>query len=355
MLKNQFPKFCKRLYIILYFICFHLRKFTIIKDENSSVSFDNFPQTVVLSKYQSALKMCDRMTRIVIDKRPNCAKILETHICCALNENEFEFKEQLINVLSSEVENKNFLIYYIILSNFIEMKFKDNEISNYAIILEFIIEKMKALPQNIPLFFDTLCEYTNQYLRESEENLNIILLQKVFDLIMSSMESHPNNQQIQTKALSLISYDLRFRKSIFNVNKCIQLSMNLLLNSKDEDINRMSVQICSKFIKKTSISSRSQLFSNPIYIEKLIEIVNNAIHESNHKTFLMEQILSILESVTDLSPNICEIFVEKGGIDLCLNILKVRLNLSKRLKDSKNHLLKTFNHDLIILDIGRSI
>jgi len=114
-------------YIILYF---HLRKYTIIKDENSSVSLENFPQTVVLSKYQSALKMCDRMTRIFIVKRPNCDKILETHICWALNENEFEFKEQLINVLSSEVENKSFYIYNIILSKFIEMKFKDNEISN---------------------------------------------------------------------------------------------------------------------------------------------------------------------------------------------------------------------------------
>jgi hypothetical protein len=102
-----------------------------------------------------------------------------------LNENEFEFKEQLIKLLSSELENKSFLIYYIILSKFIEMKFKVNEISNYRIILEFIIEKVEDLPQNIPLFFDTLCEYTMEYLRkESNKNLNIILLQKVFDLIM---------------------------------------------------------------------------------------------------------------------------------------------------------------------------
>jgi hypothetical protein len=105
----------------------------------------------------------------------------------------------------------------------------------------------------------------------------------------------------------------------------------------------ISVEICYRLRRKTSISSRSQLFSNPIYVEKLIEIVKNAIHESNHKTFLMEQILSILVSATDLSPNVCEIFVEKRGIDLYLNILKVGFNLSKRLKDfKKKHLLKTF-------------
>jgi hypothetical protein len=261
-----------------------------------------------------------------------------------LNENEFEFKEQLINVLSSEVENKNFLIYYIILSKFIEMKFKDNEMSNYEIILEFIIEKVEHLPQNIPLFFYILCEFTNQHLSEtSKRNLNIVLLQKVFDLIMRSMESHSNNQQIETKGLSLISYAFDFRELNLNVNKCIQLSMNLLLNSKDEEINRMSVQICYKLIRKTSISSRSQLFSNSIYIEKLIEIVKNVIYDSNHDIILIEKISSILVSVTDSSPNVCEIFVEKGGIDLYLNILKVGFNLSKRLKDlKKKHLLKTF-------------
>jgi hypothetical protein len=102
---------------------------------------------------------------------------------------------------------------------------------------------MEDLPQNIPLFFDTLCEYTNQYLSEvSKKNLNIILLQEVFGLIMRSMESHPNNQQIQTKGLSLISDALNFIELNLNVNKCIQLSMNLLLNSKDEYISRDLLQ-----------------------------------------------------------------------------------------------------------------
>ncbi len=97
-----------------------------------------------------------------------------------------------------------------------------------------------------------------------EKELNFKLLQKVFDLIMRSTESHPNNEQIQTKSLSFISYALDFEDLIFNENKCIQLSMNLLLNSKDEEINRMSVEICHKHIIKISISEKSKLFSNSI-------------------------------------------------------------------------------------------
>jgi hypothetical protein len=202
---------------------------------------------------------------------------------------------------------------------------------------------METLPQNIPLFFDTICEYTNQYLSEtSKMSLNITLLQKVFDLILRSMESHPNNQQIQTKGSSLISYGLRFRELNFNVNKCIKLAMNLLLTSKD--INRKSVEICSKLISKQSVSERSQLFFDSIYIEKLIEIVKNSIYDSNHDIILIEEILSILVSATDLSPNVCEMFVEKGGIDLYLNILKVGLNLSKNLKDFK----KLFTQNILL-------
>jgi hypothetical protein len=180
--------------------------------------------------------------------------------------------------------------------------------------------------------------------KDLQKKLNFKLLQKVFNFIMRSMESHPNNQQIHLKALSLISYAFDFRELNFNVNKCIQLSMNLLLNSKDSDTNSMSVQICRKFINKTSISKRSQLFFDSIYIEKLIEIVKNSIYDSNHDIILIEEILSILVSATDLSPNVCEMFVEKGGIDLYLNILKVGLNLSKNLKDFK----KLFTQNILL-------
>jgi hypothetical protein len=287
--------------------------------------------------------------------RPNCEQILEIKNSWALNENEFKINELLSVALSPEKGNENFITYNIILSKFIDINHKEGKsrVRNCETKLEFILnllERNKDKPEIYQIVFNALCDYTSEYCRimknrdfdeigfECIKNkwieedfykaLNFKLLQKVFDLIMRSMESHPNNQQIQTKVLSLIPYGLRFRKLIFNVNKCIKFTMNLLLNSKD--INRMSVEICSKLISMQSLSEKSQLFSNSVYIEKLIEIVKNAIHDSNHDLFLIEEILNILLSATCLSPNICEIFVEKGGIDLYLNILKVGLNLSKR-------------------------
>jgi hypothetical protein len=70
------------------------------------------------------------MTQTIMAKRPNCDKIIEDENLWALNEIELKFEEQLMKVFSSEIENKSFHINYIISSKFIEMKFKDNEISN---------------------------------------------------------------------------------------------------------------------------------------------------------------------------------------------------------------------------------
>jgi hypothetical protein len=311
-------------------------------------------------KYKKAQKMCNQMAQYSPKLRPNCEQILEIKNLWALNENEFKINKLLSAALSPEKGNENFITYNIILSKFIDINHKEGKsrVRNCETKLEFILnllERNKDRPEINQIFFKALCDYTIEYCHimenldfcetqldsqskkyikskwienDLEKGSNFKLLQKVYRVIMRSMESHPNNQQIQTKGLSLIDWTLNldFRELIFNVNKCIHLAMNLLLNSKDSDTNSMSVEICYKFIRKTSISSRSQLFSNSIYIEKLIQIVKNSIHDLNHDIFLVKEIFSILKSATDLSPTVCEIFVEKGGIDLYLNILNVSLN-----------------------------
>jgi hypothetical protein len=312
-------------------------------------------------KYKKAQKMCNQMAQYCPKLRPNCEQILEIKNSWALNENEFEINKLLSVALSPEKGNENFITYNIILSKFIDINHKEEKsrVRNYETKLEFILnllESNKDKPEINQILFNALCDYTSEYCRimknlyeikdfydiklesqsqkyikskwiekDLEIELNFKLLQKVFDLIMRSMESHPNNQKIHSKLISLIFYGLDFRELIFNVNKCIHLAMNLLLNSKDDDFNRISVEICYKLISKTSISEGSQLFSNSIYIEKLIEIVKNSIHDSKHDIFIIENITGLLWNVTNLSPNICDIFVEKGGIDLYLDILNVSL------------------------------
>jgi dimeric dUTPase (all-alpha-NTP-PPase superfamily) len=87
----------------------------------------------------------------------------------------------------------------------------------------------------------------------------------------------------------------------------------------------LSVKLFSNLVNKLSESETKQLFSNPVNVEKLLKLVENSINESNRDTNLIEEILSVFVTITDLSPNVCEIFVEKGGIDLCFDILNVSL------------------------------
>jgi hypothetical protein len=268
--------------------------------------------------------MRNRMTQNNTKDRPDCEKILEAINLWTINENEFEFEANLIEILKSEVKKENFYSHYIILSRYIEMKFKDNEILNLKRILEFLIEKLEDSPTNVLLFFQTLCDYTIQY-RQSKHDLDIKLLEKILEVTIKLMESFPRNpenpehQEIQKNALSMISDSFKRKDDILDLNKCIQIAINSLLTTKDKEIKHMSIELCSKHIKMLE-----ELFSNTFYMGKIIELLKNDIHDSSkiHTNFF-KQILRIFTSGTDLSPNNCEKFVEKDGMDLCFNILNV--------------------------------
>ncbi len=138
------------------------------------------------------------------------------------------------------------------------------------------------------------------------------------------MECFPNNLQIQKNAISLCE-ELIYRNTKFDANKCIQLVINSLFTIKDKDIVHSSVKLFSSLVNKISKSEKKQLFSYAVNVEKLLKLVENSINDSNRDTYLIKKILSVFMNITDLSPNVCEIFVEKGGIDLCFDILNVSL------------------------------
>jgi hypothetical protein len=186
----------------------------------------------------------------------------------------------------------------------------------------------------------TKMKFKNKLLKkELKEELNVELLEKVVKVTMRSMESFPNNLQIQKNDLSLrqglIFALLRFTSSegikfwsissIDFKSKCIQLVINSLFTFKDKDIIHLSVELFSSLVNKLSKSEKNQLFSNPVNVEKLLKLVENSINGLNRDTNLIEKILSIFVTIAYLSPNVCEIFVEKGGIDMCLHTLNVSL------------------------------
>lgn len=315
-----------------------------------------------------AQKLCNQMIESIPKSRPVCEQVLKNKHYWALNENEFNIEELFKVSLNAGAENVKLSTYDITVSKFLDSKCKvrnGGEQESYGKILEFIvdlIEQNEYKPKIVQIFLKSLFDYTkeycwikdelnfhHEYLTEPKTNVKnkdeflksefkaesyIKLLKKVFDVTMKSVESFPNNHQIQKYALLLISDNFMRDIVLLNVNSCIKLALNSMLindvikdiDNNQQDINRLSAHICFEYIFELSQEERSQLFSDSNYLEKLIELVRYEIQDSSkHNTLFFKQLLNTLLNVTNSLPNVCEIFVNKGGIDMCLDILNVSI------------------------------
>jgi hypothetical protein len=246
-------------------------------------------------KYKEVQELCNQMTQLMPSKRPDCGKIIETQNLLALNVNDFKI-EDILNISSSvDVDIKKFHTYDILVSKRIDFMCRGGKrgVINYEKCLEIVLDYLtrnKGNPIIVEILSKTLLDYATEYFqivqdeecqkksqkiefKEFKEKLNIELLEKIIEVTIRSMESFPNNLQIQINALSLCKH----------------------------------------------------LFSNAVNVKKLLKLVENSINESNRDTNLIEKILTLFGNITDLSPNVCEVFVEKGVIDLFLDILNVSL------------------------------
>jgi hypothetical protein len=286
-------------------------------------------------------------------KRPDCGMIIKTQNLWALNVNDFKIEDFLDIALSVDGDSEKFHTYDILVSKLIDLKCRGGkwEVINYEKCLKIVLDYLtrnKDKPIIVQILSKTLLDYATEYCqiiyceewqkksqtkikfknklrkKELKEESKIELLEKVFEVTMRSMESFPNNLQIQKNAISLCQ-ELLYTDTEYDSNKCIQFVINSLFTFKDKDIDDLSVKLFSSLVNELSKSEKKQLFSNPVNLEKLLKLVENSINDSNGDTNLIEKILSVFVTVTHLSPNVCEILVEKGGIDLFLDILNVSL------------------------------
>jgi hypothetical protein len=97
--------------------------------------------------------------------------------------------------------------------------------------------------------------------------------------------------------------------------------MNLLANFKDMCTNKIAVGISLK-IKELSFEEKSNLFSNNSYVKKLLDIVESHAQQTSSTDVILNYTL-FFSNLTDESSKICEIFVEKKGMDLFFLLLKI--------------------------------
>jgi hypothetical protein len=269
------------------------------------------------------------MRQAMTSKRPDCGIIIKTQNLWALNVNDFKIEDFLNIALSVDADSKKFQNYDILVSKLIDFKCRGGKrgVFNYEKCLKILMDYLtrnKYKPMIVQILSKALLDYATEYRmcelideidfeqrKEKSQTkiknkkfqkqklkikLNIELLEKVFEATMRSMESLPNNLQIQKNAISLCQ-ELIHTDAEYDSNKCIQLVINSLFTFKNEDINHLSVKLFSSLVYKLSKSETKQLLSNPVNVEKLLELVENSINESNRDTILIERILSVFVKI----------------------------------------------------------
>jgi Zyg-11 family protein len=213
-----------------------------------------------------------------------------------------------------------------------ECFFFDHELRTDFTNLLLVLIQMHSHSIKIQIYV-TACLYktTENELSTKIENK---VLERVVESSMKAMDTFKNNDVLQTNILLILLNDHILENISFDKYKCIQLVFDTLVNFKGVGMNREALEICSILSAKITYNEKSNLCSNPIYLEKLIDMIKSRIDfvSQNNKTMnfdydiMLEHALSTLTNLTDL-PEICGIFIEKEGIELYLFIINVRIRV----------------------------
>ena len=169
-----------------------------------------------------------------------------------------------------------------------------------------------------------------------------ILILFSFSADLDAMETFPQHQQLQKNVLLTICSDRILQEVNFDKYRCARLVLDCLCSWGDPSMNRMSVAICSILAAKISTEETSELGSHASYMKKLLSIVRGRMQDlenldldhldpDNLDLFnlhpdmdleILKNTISALWNLTDESPRTCKVFLDEGGMELFLDVLR---------------------------------
>jgi GR25 family glycosyltransferase involved in LPS biosynthesis len=236
---------------------------------------------------------------------------MRTQHLWALNETEFEFDEQMIVFMNEDFKSEKIFTHSFLATKYLDLNKKaiyDIEFENkndLAKYFELIYQYMSY--KNLDDFFFLLFELKGEKYGKHANKFMATLLK----IIESDREIKPIENFIFLESLGP------------DENKSLQYALISLVTSEDSQISTLAFEIISKHLKNMSVEDCLKLFSMP-YIDTFLKIVErNTQQSSNRGEIVKNEILIILLTLIQISPKFIELFIEKGGMDLCLVILNV--------------------------------
>ncbi|KAL1502767.1 hypothetical protein ABEB36_007865 [Hypothenemus hampei] len=146
-------------------------------------------------------------------------------------------------------------------------------------------------------------------------------LSKGVELTLAAMASFPTQPQLQKNSLLTLCSDRILQEVTFNRFKCAKLVLDALCIFDEVNMNRMAVAICSILASKVSTEETSELGANLGYMQKLLSMVQSRV-DTQVSDITLKFTLSALWNLTDESAATCSVFLEQGGNNLYLQVLK---------------------------------
>jgi hypothetical protein len=286
------------------------------------------------------------MTEELPEKRPNCDEILIQKHLWALERYELNFENDLKHILNSKAENENNYIKDIIEIYLIEdynqinddyvsinrlnpfsnrtlkdtllertMKFLDCYKHRPGIVkncFKYLYEMRDSFSDPKNDFIDSIIILIKNYLESTEiqifateflskltqqelgENTDTEILERLVDIILTSMKSFAKDEEIQTNILSILCNYYIAENVSFDRYKCIQLSLDSLVNLKDEISNKRAIIICSKLALKITNTEKQNLSSNHFFIETLTEKMQNYLQTHQNNDLIIEHTIRLI-------------------------------------------------------------
>ncbi|XP_022910842.2 protein zyg-11 homolog B-like [Onthophagus taurus] len=170
----------------------------------------------------------------------------------------------------------------------------------------------------------TACLY-NLTRADLAKKIHPSLLARGVLLILDAMTQFHDEYQLQKNSLLNLCSDRILQEVNIDRFRCAHLVLDALCSFDEADIKRMAVAICSILAAKISTEQTSQLGAKPLYMSNLLAMVENRV-ELKQSDITLKFTLSALWNLTDESAATCCVFLEHGGANLFLKVLKTFKN-----------------------------
>lgn len=227
-------------------------------------------------------------------------------------------EEQIILALRRHYDRHNYVqkaLYHL-------FQLTDGFAASRSDVFQLVILAMATHPKRFGVqMAATACLY-NLTRGEISKQIHPKYLSRAVDLTLDAMESFPGEYQLQKNALLTLCSDRILQDVDFDRYRCAKIVLDSLCTFEEVNMNRMSVAICSILAAKISTRETSELGGQTAYMKKLLAMVQQRVDNGN-SDITMKFTLSALWNLTDESAATCAVFLENGGAELFLDVLKV--------------------------------